>query len=256
MIRTNRVIVPSDDAIIQSPMEIPGLVNWFDFSDPKCLYTDAGSTLVGNDGDVIGRVADKSGNNNHANQTTADSKPLYKIGIKNGLSVARFDGTDDYFVAPNQVEGNNWSMFVAFKGSNNAGVFISGRYDVTFTSSNNYGVGFAIYSNKYCLGSMNGSATVKLMVSDTSFTNWNIANCNLTSYDNSIYVNNVPIGKSNGVPNPYTGYVPAIGRYIGAGAAFGHPLNGDIGEILLYVPSVNDISKKLINNYLTKKWSV
>lgn len=255
MIRTNRIIVPSDDAIIQSPMEIPGLVNWFDFSDQKYLYTDAGSTLVSNDGDVIGRVADKSGNNNHANQTTADSKPLYKTGIKNGLSVARFDGTDDYFVAPNQVEGNNWSMFVVFKGSDSAGIFISGRNDVTFSGSN-YGVGFAIYQSKYCLGAMAGLASVKLMINNLSYTNWNVANCNLTSYDNSIYVNNVIIGKSNGVPAPYTGYVPAIGRYIGAGAAFGHPLNGDIGEILLYVPSVNDISKKLINNYLARKWAI
>lgn len=68
-----------------------------DFSLLSSLYTDsARSVAVSADGDVIGGVADQSGNAVHLSQPTAAAKPIYKTGILNGKSVARFDGVDDY----------------------------------------------------------------------------------------------------------------------------------------------------------------
>src|SRR3989304_2387171 len=77
-----------------SPLDLSPVL-WLDFSDTSTLFTDSSGTIpVTADGDVIGYAADLSGNGNHATQGTLANKPLYKTGIQNGLSVARFDGSD------------------------------------------------------------------------------------------------------------------------------------------------------------------
>lgn len=60
------------------------------------FYTDAGTTLVSADGDLIYRWADISGNSRHWNQATSGNRPTYKTNIVNSKPAARFDGTNDY----------------------------------------------------------------------------------------------------------------------------------------------------------------
>lgn len=80
------------------PTSIAGLQLWLDFSDATTLFADAGTTPVSSDGDAIYQANDKSGNSRHATQSSINSRPLYKTGIHNGLSVAKMDGVNDYFV--------------------------------------------------------------------------------------------------------------------------------------------------------------
>lgn len=79
-----------------SPLDLGStLKGWWDFSDASTLYTDAGTTLVSSDGDLIDQVNDKSGSGWHARQATLTARPVYKVAIQNGRSVARFvDDTD------------------------------------------------------------------------------------------------------------------------------------------------------------------
>jgi len=80
-----------------SPRDIAGLQLWLDFSDVSTLFQDSAKTNpVASDGDVIGAAEDKSDNGNDALQSTTSKKPLYKTGIQNGLSIGRFDGTEDF----------------------------------------------------------------------------------------------------------------------------------------------------------------
>mgnify|MGYP003635104085 FL=1 len=52
---------------------------WYDPSDLSTLYQDAAGTVpVTLDGDPVGKVLDKSGNNNHATQTVSAARPIYK----------------------------------------------------------------------------------------------------------------------------------------------------------------------------------
>ena len=68
---------------------------WYDPSDKSTLFQDvAGTVPVTKDGDPVALMRDKSGNGNHATQTTSASRPVYKTdGILHWLD---FDGVDDY----------------------------------------------------------------------------------------------------------------------------------------------------------------
>lgn len=67
---------------------------WYDPSDLSTLWKDTAGTIpVTSDGDLVARIDDKSGNENHLTQPTSGMRPLYKT---NGtLHWLLFDGTDD-----------------------------------------------------------------------------------------------------------------------------------------------------------------
>jgi len=63
------------------PSTLAGLWGWYDFSDlTKMFTTSVGSTNVASDGDLCGRIEDKSVNARHL--TVADAnRPTYKTGV-------------------------------------------------------------------------------------------------------------------------------------------------------------------------------
>lgn len=68
---------------------------WYDPSDLTTLYQDsAGTTPVTADGDPVGLMLDKSGNGNHATQSVAASRPIYRTD--GTLHWLEFDGVDDW----------------------------------------------------------------------------------------------------------------------------------------------------------------
>jgi hypothetical protein len=83
-------ISPPTSATLPSQSD---LTVWFDPSDLSTLFQDAaGTTPVTADGDPVGRIEDKSGNGNHATQSSASLKPTYKTS--GGLHWIEFDGTE------------------------------------------------------------------------------------------------------------------------------------------------------------------
>ena len=70
---------------------------WYDPSDLSTLFQDsAGTTPVAASGQPVGLMLDKSGNGNHAVQTTSSKRPIYTEG--SGLAWLAFDGVDDAMV--------------------------------------------------------------------------------------------------------------------------------------------------------------
>lgn len=68
---------------------------YYDISDRSTLFQDAaGTTPVTAVGQPVGLVLDKSGNGNHASQSTTASCPIYQIDA-NGFPNLGFDGVDD-----------------------------------------------------------------------------------------------------------------------------------------------------------------
>lgn len=79
-----------------SPLDIPNLATWVDFSDPNTMYTDLFTTKVSSDGQRIRAITDKSGNGRHFEMWDADRRFAYKTNIQNGLSVGRNDQDGGY----------------------------------------------------------------------------------------------------------------------------------------------------------------
>jgi hypothetical protein len=75
-----------------------GTGGWYDFCDLTTLYQSgtraSPGAAVTADGDPVGLVLDKSGNNNDLVQATSTKRPLYKTS--GGISWLLFDGVDDY----------------------------------------------------------------------------------------------------------------------------------------------------------------
>lgn len=73
---------------------------WYDISDKATLFQDAAGTVPVTAVDQpVGRVLDKSGNNNHAftPDVSATSRPLFKVD-ETGRSYLLFDGSNDLMV--------------------------------------------------------------------------------------------------------------------------------------------------------------
>ena len=69
---------------------------WYDPSDLSTLFQDSAGTIpVTTDGDPVGLMLDKSGNDNHASQSTPAAKPTYRTD--GTLHWLEFDGVDDRF---------------------------------------------------------------------------------------------------------------------------------------------------------------
>jgi len=122
-------------------------------SDVANLYTDAGTTHVSADGDLVYRWADISGNGRHFNQTTSGNRPKYYSGIINSHPAVRFNGTSSYLQYAPTVSGAS-TLWVVLKivndpsttgsggcwsngsGSNSHYPFTDGTiYDGTWTNS-------------------------------------------------------------------------------------------------------------------------
>ena len=86
----------------------------WDMGDTATLFQDAaGATPVTAVTQPIGRVNDKSGNDNHATQPTAGSRPLYQV--VSGYGCAQFDAVDDALLFPAITFGGAFNTFVAGK---------------------------------------------------------------------------------------------------------------------------------------------
>lgn len=72
---------------------------WLDPSDLSTMFQDvAGTVPVTKDGDPVALIKDKSGNKNHATQTAAARRPIYRTD--GNLHWLRFDGVDDRLEVP------------------------------------------------------------------------------------------------------------------------------------------------------------
>lgn len=72
---------------------------WYDPSDFSTMFQDsAGTTPVTGAGDPVGRINDKSGNGNHATQSSAMARPIYRVD-GNGRPYLESDGIDDFLRA-------------------------------------------------------------------------------------------------------------------------------------------------------------
>lgn len=81
------------------PRELQSCDVAYQFWRPETLFdaTSGGSPVA--PGGAIARAEDVSGNGNHATQATAGARPTRQVAARNGIDVARFDGSNDFLDA-------------------------------------------------------------------------------------------------------------------------------------------------------------
>ena len=94
-------ISSSGDGFVPSELFAAGELGvWYDISDLGTLFQDsAGTTPVTTDGQTVGKILDKSGNDIHATQATAAKRPTYRVDYLTGIAYLQFDGVNDSLVS-------------------------------------------------------------------------------------------------------------------------------------------------------------
>jgi hypothetical protein len=83
------------------PSDLTNTELWISASDELQSYTDAGTTPVSADGDLIYQINDRTTNGHNLVQDTSADRPLNKRNIVNGKAIARTDGINDYMTFGN-----------------------------------------------------------------------------------------------------------------------------------------------------------
>jgi hypothetical protein len=102
------------DAVIEALFANSEEGAWYDPSDLTTMFQDrAGTTPVTADGQTVGKILDKSGNDNHAIAPSDAARPLYKTdGTYHWLQL---DGVDDY-VQTAVINKSGWASGIAVYG--------------------------------------------------------------------------------------------------------------------------------------------
>jgi len=240
------------------PTDLAGLKLWLDFSDSATLFTDAGSTPVVNDDDLIYQANDKSGEENHVIQATEANRPLYKTGVQNGLSAGLFDGLNDSMFCDRLYTAADFSIFIVAKGAaqQNKGILaqhpnLSKVGRTVFILSSNV----SPYSKMYMFFN-NGSSYA---VPSTTVAFDNTAKL-LYSYSDGSGTSHVRVngGSAEGTLNEqnWTPYdtVFQVGCYGTAISRTGF-YTGHIAEIVCY-SHLSDANRVSVETYLNNKWAI
>jgi hypothetical protein len=222
------------------PTDIAGCLCWLDFSDTDTMFTDAGSTKVSSDGNLVYQINDKSGNGKNAVQTTEARRWAYYANIKNSLSVIRrststagylltgltsTSGSYTFFFAVDRVTGANWIFDTK-----------TGRFVLATANSSKY---------SWNDGSWHDIASTT--------TGWQSIVYHFASGGNgTIYKNGSSLG--------YDAYTAKnIGSAVGLFSDYGGSANsfiGDAGEFILYDTALSDTDRGTVETYLNNKWAI
>lgn len=238
MLATRTMLNP----VASATLPVSGAALWLDGSVQTSLFTDAGTTGVSSNGDLIYQWNDLSGNNRHSIQATSGSRPTWVAPAfgKNGLGVVAFNGSQ--WVGLAYAITGNFTLFVVFKNNDTAnGSVIIGKS----SGSSNY-----IFVSSISRIEMNGGSTQQANDARTNGTQWDHSTfkydgANVTSYS----------GTSSGTSKAVSSGVFTPDR-IGYYSTSSFALDGNIAEVIIYPTALNDTDRATVRNYLSSKWAI
>lgn len=230
---------------------------------PNCKLWLASDKITGkNDGDSIALWPDASGNGNDATQSTEINRPIYKTSIKNGKPVVRFDGSNDFMLAPSLGLGSA-SLFVVAKQdlvkTSGAHALISTRPNTTYmelylgsSASPEVGQVVAQISTGSFVGNRNGSPSTSWSLVEAIFKGDSTPSIRAGingSLSEGIDFGSLPSSYSiNGTSNFTIGQL--------GGIIAGYYFDGDIAEIVVYSRALSDSERQDVEAYLTAKYAL
>lgn len=243
------------------PTGIANCVAWFDASDSASLFqSSAGTTAVTADNDPVGYITNKAAAN-HATQSTAASRALYKTNITNGKSALLFDGSDDFYALSSLQADNNGSMTVFFVGrllpdQTLRGAILTERATARVAS-------FAMYWETVGAGgkfiaSDGQNASSNHQISNTVYANshaWFVATyTHVVNSRMALRLNRNSVTVDSGTQSSLSGNA---GARLGAREGnVGQHWAGYYGELIVYSRELSAAEIANVEHYLAYKWSV
>jgi hypothetical protein len=231
-----------------NPATISGLQLWLDAADSATLFdSTSGGNLVTNDNASVARWADKSGNSRHALQSTANSRPVLKTGLKNGKNILRFDGANDFFDIYSMEIPQPYTIFAAFIFRNNG----SYLFDKT-NGTNRVAIGW----NASGTSSDNGKVFYYASGSSVPQDSQNSASTGLIL--STLFNGELSFMRKNGaqILSGNGGTTSIESLRFGTSFALSAPLNGDLYEVLVYNSILTQTQFQSVETYLNSKWAI
>jgi hypothetical protein len=235
------------------PSSVTGLVRDWDFADTTKLYTDiAHTTSVTADGDPIGSIVDGVGGTVYLTASGDDTtRPTYETGIQNGLSVARFDGSNDYLSNATAITADaSQTIFLVVKkrgavsGTGQVLMYGTSSSQLYTDSDSPSTTGYNWYAN---------SAPAEVAIGTTP-TNWNILAFKVTSAAAmAVYANG---GAAAASFDPHDDITTTTNLAFGAQSGGTLPGDYDIGRILVYSAALSDADLNTVFSGLGTLWDI
>jgi len=236
------------DLVAFAPDTLSGLVFWF--KGGSTYWQDSGRTTPAvADGDPVAAWDDSSVGANHATTATAGYRPTLKTGANgiNGVSVLRWDGTDDNLVSAASASTKPFTLFAVCKPTS----FAAGRAIVGAPSAGGMSTVITTGGKQEALK----SGTAVIGDSTTALTAAAACIIELT-YSSSggfaFYKAGVADGSGTG-NQTFTSMSTVLGKDPGGG---GSTFLGDIAEIIKYDAVLTANQLQAVENYLGNKYGI
>lgn len=268
----NRLLRPRVSGF--NPRTIPNLQLWLDASDVSGMrQLSDGTTAVTADADPVGYWPDKSGNGYHATQTTTNNRPTYRVGVRNGRSTLRWDGSNDSYRVASIPLDATISVFVAAQ-FNAAGVAgnTTGNLFIEHSPNSNSNSGFFVSGQSSAPNHIHRNVSPTFQYKQLGVVNWFGTAWAVAEFrfagGNTIdsvlaYWKNGLLQANNGAQSALTEFGTVTSDrsvtadlFIGSRNQASLFSNGDYAEILIYNRPLSDAEHERVRRYLAAKWSI
>lgn len=242
-----------NNSIIRFPYDMmfqlgPGNNDLFPFTNGLEVWLDSSdtSTIIKNGSNAVSQQSDKSGNNNHATQSTESSRATYVSDHVDGLSVIEYNGTDEQMILSTiNLTGEYTIFWVANSQDTASTAMLLG----TTGASNKLGhtSGGKMFVRSVDAGS--SDATIDHPTQDQTY-------IGVLKRDAS---NKVDLGFDGGTYNRLFSDAAQSGTMgltrLGIDES-GNRWDGDIGEIIIFSRALSDAERLEMEIFLANKWGI
>lgn len=246
---TNLSLPVSIQFNLWGPNSLTNLAVWLDASDSTTIRTGAGGISQATSGDAVSVWQDKSGNNRHANQTTAARQPIYNSTAWTGsLPTITFDGNDDGLVV-NAFTMQNYSIGLITRLSSVSNV----KAYLTKRTSTANGFFWFLYTSNLLNWDQSGSGNrISTTHTPTAGTDYIYTLVRPTTGTNRTqHVNGTQTVSSSNNPDESNTYDLHIGNDWSS-ASRGLP--GRISELVITTSTLSASDREKLEGYLAWKW--
>lgn len=227
--------------ITKSPAVIPGLLAWYDAADASTI--DASS---------VSEWKDKSGNNNHATQTTASLQPTSGTNTINGHNSLYYDGNPKTLTTPIVITDEPFYVFYVYEK-----LVLTSEYHI-------------VYGNSFSMTGGSGKTNIGFNDNEVRISSYSTGADYLRvgpslSVSTPTIISHLVTGKNGTVSYRVNGSEKISGSAgnndsaatfsIGIDLA-NRNLNGNLGEIIHYNNVLSTADVALIEQYLANKWAI